>query len=80
LIKNAGDVGEAIKLCRVKNNWSQQALGNKFNPQKSASEISRWERNEVQPAARHLAELLSILGPQFQELITSKHRQTSQAI
>jgi transcriptional regulator with XRE-family HTH domain len=78
--KNTGGIGEAIAICRKKKGWSQQALGNKFNPHKSVSEISRWERNEVQPSAKHVTELLSIFGAHFQDLVTFEHRQTSQAI
>jgi len=72
-------IGEAIAYCRKDKKWSQQFLGNKFKPSKSVSEISRWERNEVQPSAKHMTELLGIFGSSFQGLITTIHSQTSRA-
>lgn len=64
-------LGESIRLCRTGKKLSQQGLGLKFASPKSASEISRWERGTNLPSAKHLSELLTILGPDLAIQIAS---------
>lgn len=66
----ASVIGEAIKKSRLANQLSQAALGNKFKPQKLASEISRWENGRAEPSAKNVCQLLCILGDSFKAALS----------
>lgn len=51
-----------IRELRRQKGWTQQDLGNRFNPPRHFTEISRWERGIVMPRGHTLLELARILG------------------
>ena len=44
-------IGAKIKLLRQQKQWTQRQLAEKFGLGKDATEISRWDRDVVQPSA-----------------------------
>lgn len=51
-----------IRELRKQKGWTQQDLGNRFDPPRHFTEISRWERGVVVPRGQTLLELARILG------------------
>ncbi len=53
-------LGEAIKKARIKLEWTQTQLGERFGVSKSA--VAQWESGKNMPDPRKLAELVQVLG------------------
>jgi transcriptional regulator with XRE-family HTH domain len=53
-------IGAKIKLLRQQKQWTQRQLAEKFGLGKAATEISRWERDVVQPSAAARKQMAAI--------------------
>ena len=53
-------IGAKIKSLRQQKQWTQRQLAEKFGLGKDATEISRWERDVVQPSAEARKQMSAI--------------------
>lgn len=61
------NIGEELKYQRIKANLSQQALAQKIGT--SQQNISRWEKNEVEPSLSFCIALADFYGISLDELV-----------
>lgn len=78
-MSDAGYIGEKIKELRKARGWTQRLLGEKFNPPKDFSAISRWERGKVVPSTGHIQEMAGIFQISTEVFVCPVVRQTNQA-
>lgn len=72
-------IGNKIRELRDLRGWTQLQLGNKFQPPKDSTLISRWERGKVTPSAENIAELAKIFNVSTEVFLSMQQRQTCQA-
>lgn len=55
-------LGQLIRYRRERKGWSQQDLGNKFQPPVDQSRISKWEADESKPRKERLIQMARLFG------------------